>query len=302
MTKIAAQFSGSRLNPLVLMSDPVRTPDVLTLAAHMPPHSALIYRHFGSPGLERRLRHLTEARGVQLLIGNDPALADACGADGVHFSRTTPGADLLRYRDAQPNWIISTAGAKDRLDVRPLDALDALFLSTVFTSESPSAGTPMGVEALKLLRDHYACPVFALGGINSDNVAALIGSGIAGIAAIDGLATEIRTQNMTDPIHAKPAGHVTVTKQMSDDLITFNADVAGEAATGELTLRRVSDAVWNANHTGVPKAIGGRGVGKALIAAMVEDARQQGYRVVPSCSFVAALFKRKPEWAKDVAA
>lgn len=302
ITEIATQFSGSRLNPLVLMSDPVRTPDILALAAKMPPHSALIYRHFGSPGLERHLRRLTKARNIQFLIGNDPELADACGADGVHFPRTTPGTDLLRCRNTHSNWIISAAGTKERLDTRPLDALDALFLSSIFASESPSTGTPMGVEALKLLTGHYDCPIFALGGINKGNIAALIGSGIAGVAAIDGLTTELRTQNMTDSLHSKPDGYVTVTQQKTDDLITFNAHVAGTTATGELTLRRVSDAVWDANHTGVPKAIGGRGVGKALIAAMVEDARQQGYRVVPSCPFVAALFKRNPEWAKDVAA
>lgn len=298
MTEIAAALSGSRLNPLVLMSDPVRTPDLLGLTAQMPPRSALVYRHFGAPGLERRLRSLTEARGVQFLIGNDPELALACGADGVHFTRATLGETLLRWRNAQPNWIISAAGAKDRLETRPLETLDALFLSPVFASDSPSAGTPMGVEALTLLTDHYSCPVFALGGINKDNAATLADSGIAGIAAIDGFATELRTQRM----QTKPDGHVTVTKQDTDDLITFIANVAGATETGELTLRRVSDEIWNANHTGVPKAIGGRGVGKALVRAMVEDARLHGYRVVPGCPFVAKLFERKPEWAKGVAA
>lgn len=284
------------------MSDPTRTPDLLALAAHMPPRSALVYRHFGSPGLERRLRNLTEAHGVQFLIGNDPELATRCGADGVHFPRTTPGIVLQRWRDAQPDWIISAAGTKDHLDKRPLKTLDALFLSPVFTSDSPSAGTPMGVEVLKSFADHYTCPVFALGGVTSSNAASLVGSGISGIAAIGGLATELRTETMTNTTQSKPDGHVTVTKQESGDLITFIADIAGETATGELTLRRVSEGVWNANHTGVPKAIGGRGVGKALVRAMVEDARLHDYRVVPGCPFVAKLFERKPEWAKGVAA
>lgn len=206
------------------------------------------------------------------------------------------------WRDVQPDWIMSAAGAKDGLDTRPLNTLDALFLSSVFTSDSPSAGPPMGVDALKSLTDHYTCPVFALGGINAGNAAALIGSGIAGMAAIGGLATELRTEIMTNTADAKPDGHVSITKQVTDELITFNANVAGATATGELTLRRVSDGVWNANHTGVPKVIGGRGVGKALVRAMVEDARLHGYRVIPGCPFVAKLFERKPDWAEGVAA
>jgi len=52
----------------------------------------------------------------------------------------------------------------------------------------------------------------------------------------------------------------------------------------------------------VPSEIGGRGVGKALVQAMVEDARASGYRVMPGCPFVAKLFERKPEWAEGVEA
>lgn len=282
------------------MSDPKRTPDLLALAAHMPPRSALIYRHFGTPGLESHLRRITQARGVQLLIGNDPDLAEACGADGVHFTRTTLGSTLQRWRKAKPDWIISAAGAKDRVDPRPLDTLDALFVSPVFSSDSPSAGTPIGVDALTSLTEHYSCPVFALGGINQQNAAALIGSGIAGIAAIDGFASALRIDTMTDTNFAKPDGHVTITRQESGDLITFTAAVTGATATGELTLRRIANRVWNANHTGVPKAIGGKGVGKALVRAMVEDARHHGYRVVPGCPFVAKLFERHPDWAEGV--
>lgn len=157
----------------------------------------------------------------------------------------------------------------------------------------------MGIEALTSLTHHYTCPVFALGGITTDNAASLRLSGIAGIASISGLAAELRTQTMTE---IKPDGHVTISKTEKGDMIVFHADVQGATAVGELTMRRVADGVWNANHTGVPKAIGGKGVAKALVTAMVEDARQNGYRVVPGCSYVAKLFDRKPEWAKDVAA
>lgn len=300
MVRFAHQLSGSRLGSLVLMSDPARTPDLLELAAYMPSGSAIIYRHFGKPGLERRLRAITEGRGVQLLIGNDPELAITCGADGVHFPRTTPGRVLEHWRDVKPDWIISTAAAKEGPDLRPLDTLDALFVSSIFPSASPSAGTPIGVEALQSLTTASPCPVFALGGITGTTVSQLHGTGIAGIAAISGLAEEIRIFIMSSS--TKADGHVTISKTENGDRIVFTADVAGSSATGELTMRRVADGVWNANHTGVPKEIGGRGVGKALVKAMVEDARLQGYRVVPGCPFVAKLFERKPDWADGVAA
>lgn len=50
-------------------------------------------------------------------------------------------------------------------------------------------------------------------------------------------------------------------------------------------------------HTGVPEAIGGRGVAAALVRAALEHARAQGWRVVPACSYSAAYVRKHPEYA-----
>ncbi len=55
------------------------------------------------------------------------------------------------------------------------------------------------------------------------------------------------------------------------------------------------------DHTGVPKALSGRGVGLALVARAVEDARAEGFRIVPHCSFVRVMLQRHKDW-QDVAA
>ena len=49
-------------------------------------------------------------------------------------------------------------------------------------------------------------------------------------------------------------------------------------------------------HTGVPKALEGRGVGSRLVRTGLEYAREQGLKVVAHCSFVAAYLKRHPEY------
>lgn len=50
-------------------------------------------------------------------------------------------------------------------------------------------------------------------------------------------------------------------------------------------------------HTLVPRAFEGRGIAAQLVDALIADARTQGFRVVPQCSYVAAQFRRHPEWA-----
>jgi predicted GNAT family acetyltransferase len=48
-------------------------------------------------------------------------------------------------------------------------------------------------------------------------------------------------------------------------------------------------------HTQVPEALEGQGVGSRLISAALQDARDQGLKVIPLCEFVAAYIDRHPE-------
>lgn len=65
----------------------------------------------------------------------------------------------------------------------------------------------------------------------------------------------------------------------------------------ELTFVRHPGGVLFADHTGVPEALGGQGVGKALVQRLVSDARALGLKIAPACSFVEAQFRRNPGWA-----
>jgi predicted GNAT family acetyltransferase len=66
----------------------------------------------------------------------------------------------------------------------------------------------------------------------------------------------------------------------------------------ELTYSKLGDS-GNviADHTGVPEELGGRGVGSALVRHLVEDARSEGFKIMPLCPFVKALYQKNPEWA-----
>lgn len=176
------------------MSDPERTPDILRAAANMPKGAAIIYRHFGARDrgkIAEALRQITFARGQQLLIGNDPELAITCGADGVHFRRDPAVAEPVLWRRHCPDWIITMAGIKSGDYVSDytgnLSVLDGLLVSSVFESDSASAGDPMGIEKLQLIAKALPVPVIALGGINSNTAPQLIGSGVAGIAGVGGI-------------------------------------------------------------------------------------------------------------------
>lgn len=72
----------------------------------------------------------------------------------------------------------------------------------------------------------------------------------------------------------------------------FEATVDGHRA--ECAYRRAG-GVLILHHTAVPAALQGRGVAAALVAQALAWARQEGLKVQPSCSYVAAYMRRHPE-------
>ena len=82
----------------------------------------------------------------------------------------------------------------------------------------------------------------------------------------------------------------------------YIATLPETATTGRLTWHLAPNGRDRiADHTLVPTEIGGRGIAAQLVEALVADARAQGFKIVPACSYVVAAFRRHPDWA-DVAA
>ena len=70
-----------------------------------------------------------------------------------------------------------------------------------------------------------------------------------------------------------------------------------EGGEAELTLSIASPTLRIADHTSVPDNVRGTGVGRALVQRLVDDARAEGFKVVPLCPYVNAERRRHSEWA-----
>ncbi|KRW94987.1 GNAT family N-acetyltransferase [Paracoccus sp. PXZ] len=77
----------------------------------------------------------------------------------------------------------------------------------------------------------------------------------------------------------------------------YVARIEGVEAEAEITFTRRGPRVISADHTGVPEAMAGRGVARALLEFMLADARQNGFRIIPLCRYVRGQYARHPEWA-----
>jgi predicted GNAT family acetyltransferase len=64
-----------------------------------------------------------------------------------------------------------------------------------------------------------------------------------------------------------------------------------------LAFYRLADGVMTFTHTEVPLALRGRGIGSAMMRAVLADVRTQGLKVVAACPFVADYIARHREFA-----
>lgn len=70
-----------------------------------------------------------------------------------------------------------------------------------------------------------------------------------------------------------------------------------DGAEAEMTFSKAGDSQIIIDHTGVPDAFRGQGVGAKLVTRAVEYARAAGKKIIPLCPFAAAQFRRHPEWS-----
>jgi thiamine-phosphate pyrophosphorylase len=175
---------------LFFFTDPARTPDPEAVIARLPRGAGVVYRAFGDPDAAAKGRKLVRAarrRGLLVLVGADAGLAGRIGADGVHLPQRR--ARLARViKQARPTWLVTAAAHSETAIVRAgRCGADAVFVSVVFASASPSAGRPLGPLRFAALTRRAGLPVFALGGVNGQTARRLAHTRAAGVAAIEAL-------------------------------------------------------------------------------------------------------------------
>lgn len=93
----------------------------------------------------------------------------------------------------------------------------------------------------------------------------------------------------------------TITREDNGTHGAYRIALEGAARPAELTWRGEGSAekpVRVAESTFVPPEGRGKGVAMQLVEALVADAREQGFTIRPSCSYVVTAFARNPQWAE----
>lgn len=93
---------------------------------------------------------------------------------------------------------------------------------------------------------------------------------------------------------------ITISHEPSESKGRYIARVADHDESAELTYSRASSALIIIDHTGVPDSLRGKGVGAALAAHVVAEARAGGFKIIPLCPFFKAQAARHNDWSDVV--
>ena len=88
------------------------------------------------------------------------------------------------------------------------------------------------------------------------------------------------------------------TVRQNSALARFELDVDGHIAFASY---RMVDGVMLLTHTETPRPLRERGIGERLVLGALQQARAQGLKVRPLCSFVRHVMSQHPEFQDLVA-
>ena len=184
--------------PLLYVTDEERAPNPLPTIEKLRQGSGVIFRHYNIKsrfelGLE--VKKACRQNSCLFIVAGDSSLAHRLNADGLHLPEYLVLNPSLKTRlwHQRPNKIL-TASAHCHRSLMKCTALsvDAALLSPVFPTGSHLNKKNLGISMFQMLAEQTKTPIYALGGVNSQNAIQLINSPAIGIA---GNSAVLETQN-----------------------------------------------------------------------------------------------------------
>ena len=124
------------------------------------------------------------AAGALLIVNDDPALAASVGAHGVHLGRDDGTIAEARKHVGSALVGVSCYDSLERALQAEADGADYVAFGAMFPSRVKPSAVRASHELLGQARTRLRIPVVAIGGIDLDNAAGVLGAGADSLAVI----------------------------------------------------------------------------------------------------------------------
>ncbi len=176
-----------KLPKMFFFTDRNRVDDIFLVVKNLPKNSAVIIREYDLNSARRldfasKVSAIAKQKSLKVFVGKDVNLAKKIKADGVHFSDREGFSKLINL---DKSFLVSYA-CHSEISVRKAQktGCDLIFYSPIFPTKSHPDQKTIGSLGLRNLVAKTATPIYALGGIDENNLKILTNSNIAGIGGI----------------------------------------------------------------------------------------------------------------------
>ncbi|MDD2978338.1 MAG: thiamine phosphate synthase [Hespellia sp.] len=135
----------------------------------------------------RKVKKITDAANVPLIINDRVDIALAADADGVHVGQSDLPAAVVR-KIIGPDKIVgvSTATVEEAVKAQE-DGADYIGVGAMFATGTKQNTRAVSMERLAEIRKAVDIPIVVIGGINETNAAQFNGTGINGLAVVSAI-------------------------------------------------------------------------------------------------------------------
>jgi thiamine-phosphate pyrophosphorylase len=134
-----------------------------------------------------RLRALTQAKGLPLIINDRIDLAVACGADGVHLGQEDLPVSAARLMIGQDLIVGISTHTLDQALRAEAEGADYIGFGAIYATPTKAEAQAVGLQALEEVLARVRIPVVAIGGINLDRLEDLAAVGTRCVAVVSAL-------------------------------------------------------------------------------------------------------------------
>lgn len=170
--------------------------------------------------------NLCHAYGVPCIINDNLEVALATNADGLHIGQEDGNVQTIRAA-LGPNKILGvSAHTLEEARQAWLAGADYLGVGSVFPTKTKKDATSVSLDLLQAIVNTIPIPVVAIGGITSQNISALQGTSIAGVALVSAILGEPHVVAATSALAEQVATYL---KPLPPVLTIAGSDSSGGA-------------------------------------------------------------------------
>ena len=145
-----------------------------------------------------KVKEICKNYGILFIINDRLDIAQAVGADGVHLGQSDMPIEEARKILKDKFLIGATARNMEEAKRAELLGADYIGSGAIFGTSTKDNAKKLEMEELKKIVASVKIPVFAIGGININNVGSLKNIGLQGICSVSGILSEKNCKKAVD--------------------------------------------------------------------------------------------------------